>query len=293
MSRRLQEASKRPRGGRGNNPSRQRRDHCPATSDIPPEIGSISRYPRNGGGARERRQLPSSNALAQKSRAINKLTIAPSSRSTPAASTTLTARRAFVWCRRRSQPQRSGPSDLALGVNSRLEHSRTAVRSADQGASRYRHRFARLGRALGASRYRHARSARSHHLHDWNLLIHSSTTPPSPACPSCGAVDPVFNANTAPEVTYMRCKKCGEVWNAGRCVQPRKVSSPVGGGRSASRPSRGRCHAGALSARTEHGRLAVTNSPLAARAHVIGPPGLTSRGCTCGVNRSASGTAMW
>jgi predicted Zn finger-like uncharacterized protein len=65
---------------------------------------------------------------------------------------------------------------------------------------------------------------------DWNPLINHSTTPPPPACPSCGAVDPVFNANTAPEVTYMRCKKCGEVWNAGRCVQPRASVAPRFGG---------------------------------------------------------------
>jgi hypothetical protein len=52
-----------------------------------------------------------------------------------------------------------------------------------------------------------------------------SSAPSSPACPTCGAIDPVFNANTAPEVTYMRCTKCGEVWNAGRCVPQR---APVG-----------------------------------------------------------------
>jgi predicted Zn finger-like uncharacterized protein len=59
----------------------------------------------------------------------------------------------------------------------------------------------------------------------------SSRTPaPQTACPSCGAVDPVFNANTAPEVTYMRCKKCGEVWNAARHVAPRTPAWPRPGG---------------------------------------------------------------
>jgi predicted Zn finger-like uncharacterized protein len=62
------------------------------------------------------------------------------------------------------------------------------------------------------------------------LLINNSPTPPSHACPSCGAVDPVFNANTAPEVTYMRCKKCGEVWNAARHVAPRTPAWPRPGG---------------------------------------------------------------
>jgi len=61
-------------------------------------------------------------------------------------------------------------------------------------------------------------------------LNNSRTEPPSPACPSCGAVDPIFNANTAPEVTYMRCKKCGEVWNAGRSVPPRAAAGPRYGG---------------------------------------------------------------
>jgi predicted Zn finger-like uncharacterized protein len=65
---------------------------------------------------------------------------------------------------------------------------------------------------------------------DRNLLINHTSIPPSPACPACGAVDPVFNANTAPELTYMRCKKCGEVWNAGRCVQPRAAAAPRYGG---------------------------------------------------------------
>jgi len=57
-----------------------------------------------------------------------------------------------------------------------------------------------------------------------------SRAPAPPACPSCGAIDPVFNANTAPEVTYMRCKKCGEVWNAGRHVAPRTPTYPRSGG---------------------------------------------------------------
>jgi hypothetical protein len=75
--------------------------------------------------------------------------------SIPAASTTLAAPLGrLVRCRRRNQPQRSGPSDLALGVDSlhrrsrhrfaRLAFSDTAVASLGSPPPTHRHRFARL-----------------------------------------------------------------------------------------------------------------------------------------------------
>ncbi len=64
--------------------------------------------------------------------------------STPAASTTRATRRA-MWCRRRSQPRRSGPSGLALGVNSLQLGYSPSLRSARIRAPSGRHRFARLG----------------------------------------------------------------------------------------------------------------------------------------------------
>jgi hypothetical protein len=46
---------------------------------------------------------------------------------------------------------------------------------------------------------------------------HPSETAGVPAvCPACGSADLVAASKTADESAYRRCRRCGEIWNAGR-----------------------------------------------------------------------------
>jgi hypothetical protein len=89
------------------------------------EAGRFRVYLEDVSGVSERRQLPTSERVSQKSRATKQFIIAPRSRSTPAASTT--SRYARICCRRRSQP-------VGFGLRPRLTWSTPAAsKSADFG----------------------------------------------------------------------------------------------------------------------------------------------------------------